>query len=450
MNIRSLLPAPPRSLRGRIALASLSLLTGWVAVLTLAVNLVVAHRLDNQADELLRARAGAVAASVSLDRSGSVVSRETAHDSAIDVAAFVVALDGRIVVGPRSRPALASRAVGLSTASKGFPTESDADVRWYVDPVQAKGRRIATVVTFVSLEPYRTTRDLTLAGTVVLALLLLAAAWLALRASIGRALLPVTEMTHQAARWSADNVDRRFGQAERPVELEDLAATLDGVLDRLGAVLRHERRLSDEISHELRTPMARILAEVELLRDGADRDPALHAALATIEHSAREMTGILETLMTAARSGNQASLPGRCDAAETLRTLVAGRPHGTVTVAVDSPGPVRVGIDAAILTRAVSPLLDNAERYATSRVDVRLRADRDVVRISVVDDGPAFAEADLGHVFEPGRRGSDPDSHPGAGLGLALVRRLVTAAGGTVTAANTGTGAAVEMALPPG
>jgi len=100
------------------------------------------------------------------------------------------------------------------------------------------------------MAPYRSTQQLVLGGTTALAILLLAAGWIALRAaSVGR--FAGREMTHQSARWSAADVDRRFGAARRPAELEDLARTLDGLLDRLSAVLRHGKRVNEEISHEL-------------------------------------------------------------------------------------------------------------------------------------------------------------------------------------------------------
>lgn len=63
-------------------------------------------------------------------------------------------------------------------------------------------------------------------------------------------------MSAQAGRWSADQVERRFGSQRRPAELAELAGTLGGMLDRISAVLRHERQLSAELSHELRTPRA--------------------------------------------------------------------------------------------------------------------------------------------------------------------------------------------------
>src|SRR5437763_1333463 len=93
----------------------------------------------------------------------------------------------------------------------------------------------------------------------VLILVLVIARWL-----LGASLRPVVRMTRQAAEWSEHDLDHRFALGPPHDELTELSATLDGLLDRLAASLRHERRFSAELSHELRTPLTRVLAESEL------------------------------------------------------------------------------------------------------------------------------------------------------------------------------------------
>src|SRR5207302_10135413 len=100
--------------------------------------------------------------------------------------------------------------------------------------------------------------SLIMAG-VVLLLVVIAARWL-----LGASLRPVVRMTRQAAAWSEHDLEHRFALGTPHDELTELAATLDGLLDRLAASLRHERRFSAELSHELRTPLARVRAESEL------------------------------------------------------------------------------------------------------------------------------------------------------------------------------------------
>jgi signal transduction histidine kinase len=103
-------------------------------------------------------------------------------------------------------------------------------------------------------------------------------------------------------------------------------------------------------------------------------------------------------------------------------------------------------VPGEIVERILIPILDNARRYARTEITVSV----DGTRISVTDDGPGVAPAAREAVFEPGRRGDPDDGHDGAGLGLALARRLARTAGGDVVLAGTGPGAVFNVLLPPG
>ena len=132
----------------------------------------------------------------------------------------------------------------------------------------------------MSLDPYEETATTALVGSVLLAVLLLGAVTLMTRWILGRALLPVSRMTEDAAAWSDHDLDRRFDLGEPYDELTRLAATLDALLERLAASIRHEQRFAAELSHELRTPLARISG-----RDGADAAQGADAATITAERS---------------------------------------------------------------------------------------------------------------------------------------------------------------------
>jgi signal transduction histidine kinase len=300
--------------------------------------------------------------------------------------------------------------------------------------VQPGAARIATVVTSTSLAPYRRVERLAWAASGLLGVGLLLVVHLVLRANVARALRPVQQMTAQAGRWSADDVGRRFGAEARPVELAELAHTLDGVLDRLAAVLRRERQLSDELSHELRTPLTRIQAEVDLLRDrprtAAERDDAY----AALDDAVRSMSEIIETLMASARTSAGAT-SGRAVVLDVLEPLVAqaaaARP--SLHAVVDLDADLVAGVDRALLERLASPVVENAVRHARSMVEVTGAAGPEGVRLAVTDDGPGVAAERREMVFEPGWRGDNADGHDGAGLGLALARRLAHAGGGRVS-----------------
>jgi signal transduction histidine kinase len=307
------------------------------------------------------------------------------------------------------------------------------------------------VVTSTPLAPYRQVQRLAWFGSAALALGLLVVVHLVLRANVARALRPVQQMSAQAGRWSAEDVDRRFGPDARPAELDELAHTLDGLLDRLSAVLRRERQLSDELSHELRTPLARIQAEVDLLGSRPRNEQERAEALASIDAAAGSMRDILETLMAAARTAGGAP-PGRSAPRAALLPLVARlrerRPD--VELRVDVPEHLTVGVDGTLLERAVSPVLENALRYATSSVTITAEAAPSVLRLRIADDGPGVPPGADGLVFEPGWRADPADGHDGAGLGLALARRLAGAAGGELRVETATRGATFVLDLPPG
>jgi signal transduction histidine kinase len=442
-----------RSLRSRLAWSASAVVALWLIALTVGANLLLVGVLAREADGVLRARAEATAATVQPGPDGGVAVRDLRDDQALDVGTWIFAADGTTVERPSGsssgldRQASALARLGAGTAETGLPDP----VRLLALPVREGGRVSATVVTSTPLAPYRQVQRLALVGSAGLAVGLLLVVHLVLRASVARALRPVQQMSAQAGRWSAEDVDRRFGHTPRPSELDDLAGTLDGLLDRLAAVLRRERQLSDELSHELRTPLARIQAEVDLLgsrpRSGAERAQAL----ATIDEAAGSMRDILETLMTAARAAGGAA-PGRCAPSAVLIPLAARMQarHADLDVRVDVPEDVTVGVDGSLLERAVSPVLENALRYAAGRVTITAEPAPTGVRLRISDDGPGVPADAQGLVFEPGWRGDPVDGHDGAGLGLALARRLVRAGGGELRIQETRGGAAFVLDLPLG
>lgn len=428
-----------RSLQQRLSLGALLVATVCLFVLTLGFNLLLARQLRGGADDLLRSRAAATAASYDVLPDGSLRARATAVSRA---GTWVFQGAGAVVrpSGDEDEQRVAESLVGRGQAF-GQTREPEA-VRFFALPLalhdRQGDRQVGTVVTSVALDPYQRAEDLALAASAGFALLVLGGSYLLSRVMVARALSPVAEMTAQAARWSSDDVDRRFGEAPRPTELQQLATTLDGVLDRISAVLRHEQQLSAELSHELRTPLAAVVAEVELL-DSRPRQPAeLAAGHAAVLSAAARMSRVLESLLTAARASTS-DAPGRCD----VGAVVSGSVEPPVQVVLPDRSVV-AGVDAALLERALAPLVENALRHCTSSVVVEVREGPEVV---VSDDGPGVAAALRDTLFEPGVRSDD--GHGGSGLGLTLARRLARAGGGDLVLDDAPGGARLRLVLPP-
>ncbi|MBO0653708.1 sensor histidine kinase [Streptomyces triculaminicus] len=446
----------PCTLRGRLSLVALATATLVMVVLTVVFNAVVRDHLQRQADDELRTRAEAVATTVDT-RSDPVRVRETADDALLDTNVWIYA-GPRLLERPVSAPAdgtLTTVAAGLAArvTSRCTTFEGDGPVRLCSRPVGEVPSQTApgaVVVTALDLAPYRASAATMLLASLALGTTVLACTYVLTRLAVGRALHPVQVMTGQATRWSAAASDERFGATARPAELAQLGASLDGLLDRIRAVLRHEQLLTGELSHELRTPLTRITTELDWWRArprSAEETRAMHARLTD---AAQCMRTICDTLLDDARDSTRA-VPGTASVLPVLRYLTAGAPaHGTATVTVSCPETLTAGVPAALLERIVSPLLDNALRYARSRVLISARQHPDgSVRIKVVDDGPGVPDSFTGGLFQPGRRADPGDGHGGAGLGLPLARRLARSADGDVRHdAQHTPGAAFVISLP--
>jgi signal transduction histidine kinase len=396
-----------------------------------------------------------VAATVQLGGDGRVQVVDARGDAALDAGTWVFAADGGVVEAPpgssgeadREAAALAVRASGVDTLDVGLPDRT----RLLALPVRDGAGRIATIVTSTSLAPYEELARLARIGSAVLGVLLMVIVHLVLRANVTRALRPVREMTGQAGRWSADDVDRRFGLAARPAELGGLAVTLDSLLDRVAAALRHEQRLTGELSHELRTPLARVRAELDLIDDRAQHDPVVGAGLASIDAAVTDMQQTIETLLQAGRGGVRTA-PGRCHPADVVTALAAetGTAASAPRVVNGVAADLVVGVDGAVLRRLLAPVVDNARRYAARCIEVHGTQSDGAVTLVVDDDGPGMQPDDVERVFAAGWRADPGDGHHGGGLGLALTRRLADACGGSVRAVARAGGGRFEVTLPGG
>lgn len=440
----------PASLRDRLALGAVVVTALCLGVLTVGFNALLSHQLRGDADELLRTRALAAAATLDVAPGGTLSERGAPQDRALDARTWLY--EGRRALERASGDdEVQRRADALAGTGERLVQTGEPDaVRFYALPVRSGTRQVGTVVSSVVLDPYERVADVALLASGAFAVLVLGGTFLLSRALIDRALSPVREMTEQAGRWSSTDVDRRFGPGPRPAELAALAATLDGVLDRLSAVLRHERQLSGELSHELRTPLAAVVAEVELLDSRPRRPEELAAGHAAVLAAAERMSRVLESLLTAARATADGP-PGRCDVLAAVRAAVdlAAPPEGVLHVEAPVPVPA-AGVDAALLERALGPVLDNAVRHCRSSVVVQVCAGAAGPEVAVQDDGPGVEPGLAQTMFEPGVRGED--GHGGAGLGLALARRLARAGGGDLVLAPScpGAGARLVLSLPPG
>jgi signal transduction histidine kinase len=427
-----------------------------VALVATAVifNVLLQRSLSSDATRLAEQRAAARQSTIGTEGGRIRIPEASGIAAGVDGPTWVFA-GTRALERPQAPPSVQAAARRLAVGPARTLALEDPETRLASVPIVADGRRLGAVVAAVPFDPYERTRHRALIASGALAGSLLVVVAAATAWALRAALRPVARMTADAAAWSERDVERRFDVGEPYDELTRLAKTLDGLLARLAASLRHERRFSAELSHELRTPLATITAEAELaLR--RERQPAEYReSLASVLRHARQLTHVVDTLVAAARQ--DAGVPGGVSdaraaarrAAESCERLAE---EGGVAIEVErQPGPVRVGVDGDVVERILQPIIENACRYGRSKAIVSFDRGGGQVLILVRDDGPGLDEQELERVFEPGARGSAAAADPagGAGLGLALSRRLARAAGGEVTAAGAnGAGAALTVRLP--
>lgn len=432
-------PHRPRSIRGRLLLATIVSVGIALILLVVAFNVLFARRLDANATDQARARATAALSTV--DVTGGAISVHEALDAAAGDAPIWVFAGSRALEAPRTSE-LSPAATRLASGSD--QTVDAGEYRLVRLPLASGNDRIGSVVAAVSLEPYEQAQHTALIASVVLSILVLIVVAFVTKWILATALRPVSSMTASAREWSEHDLDRRFHLGPAHDELTELAETLDRLLDRNAAALLREQRLTAEISHELRTPLARIATQSELALRHDRRPDEYRTYLTTVRRNAGVMTRIIDTLLTAARTaaGTHGESASAAEIAQRAADAVAelADSNGVALVVDIADGDSLVAADVDLATRILHPLIDNACRYGKTQATITVARDgRDVV-FTIEDDGDGVDAAELERIFLPGTRGSRAPATTGAGLGLSLARRLAESVGGTIEALPGSTG----------
>jgi signal transduction histidine kinase len=221
-------------------------------------------------------------------------------------------------------------------------------------------------------------------------------------------------------------------------ELAELGHDFDRMAAQLRTLMEGQRRLLHDVSHELRSPLARLQAAIGLAHQRPDR---LQASLERIERESVRMDRLVGELLTLSRLEAATTLPPTesIDLVEMIDQIADdARFEAGAQVEVDAPEPVAVRGVPDLLWSAVENIVRNAVKHgAGGRVDVCLHPDGELVHIEVLDQGPGIAPEHLGDVFEPFFRSNPTRNNvDGHGLGLAIAKRVVETHGGRLSAAN--------------
>ncbi|HVP60278.1 MAG TPA: HAMP domain-containing sensor histidine kinase [Myxococcaceae bacterium] len=268
--------------------------------------------------------------------------------------------------------------------------------------------------------------------TALLALSVVLAMLWAMSGRIARKLAwPLEELTRVARDLGEGRLQSRFDVRFARGEVRSLAEVMNGMAERIERQLKDQRELLAAVSHELRTPLARVRLLLELGRGGDT------SVLDQLEHEVLEMDALVGELLASARLDFSAMARLPLDARDLGARALERAALSTALLEVES-APVSLQGDPTLLQRALSNLLENARVHGGGVTRLRVDGPDGVVRFSVEDAGPGLPDAGE-RAFAPFQRGEASD---GLGLGLALVRRIAEAHGGSAFAENRAEGGA--------
>lgn len=433
-----------RGLRSRMVLSTTLVASIAMAAAIGTMILVVISLTHGRVQTAANDRFDAATAILKQGRSGDIFELSGAADSIQD-SVWVFDLGGNQVAGPTAGTHVHAVVVSLSLTTK-RQTAHRGEHLYVAGPVKNMdtGKPFAVVVAAESFEPFEATQTAVIIGLITLGLLVVIgtgvlAAWI-----VGRTLDPVNAMAASAARWSEQDLDQRFEPGPADVEVADLGNTLNVLLDRVATTIRGEQLLTSELAHELRTPLTAIRGEAELglmKGNGAGTVERLERIVSLVDR----MSSTISTLVALARghavTGQRANVLAAVAAVAEARRFATE--NGIDTSQIDPA--LEVAAPVEMIERSLAPLLDNAIRFAASKIWVTTSVVGRNVAIHVSDDGPGLATGDAEDVFLAGARSS---SSAGAGLGLALSRRVARTLGGDITLTSPAQPTTFTLELP--
>jgi len=436
---------PPSSLAGRLALLYAAALAVGLAVFAMFALVTIDRVQRASFDANLANEAAAAAALAAPDEHATGLDAE----DAASLRRSFSARSNAALFDTRGRLMLATvvdvpngiRLLAHATASELRDVDVDSlAVRAATAPIERDGRRYGTVVLWRAVDNIADVDRRAAAGFALAVPLLGLAALLVGRALARRALAPLRVLAVATTEIEATDLSRRVGAGGED-ELGRLCATFDRMLARLEDAFERERRFAGDVAHEIRAPLAVIVAEVDVARRRPRSPDAYERALDTVRDEALALDALATSLLASYRGAAPPSTAGRftLDAAVDEAAALLAPLAATRGVALDIAGARELTIvgDRSEVVRALVAMLDNALKYgAGTTIVVRTARLASTARATVEDGGPGFSHEALAHATERFWRAAGTHGRDGSGLGLAISTAIAERAGGVLTIAN--------------
>jgi len=272
-----------------------------------------------------------------------------------------------------------------------------------------------------------------------------------------RSLAPIRDLIATVNSIGGGSMTARVPTRGTGDELDELASLFNSMLERISTLIQGMRDALDNVAHDLRTPLTRAKAVVETALQSNLSQQGLREALMDIAEENERIRTTLNTLMdiSEAETGTMRLSIERVDMAVLVEEGVEiydylAQEQGIILICDAAPGLFALA-DAGRVRQLLANLLDNALKYSKpgGQVQVSARMDDGRVRVTVSDQGEGIPPEDIPRIFERLYRGDKSRSHRGLGLGLALVKAVLTAHGGDIAVTSTvGQGSEFVFSLP--
>ena len=431
---RAFLPPRALSLRLRITLTASIAVAIALVVGALAVRELQSDALRDNIDDSLEVRAGDLEALLADGRLPQVLRVRDVEEALVQV----VGPDGALVAtsgnldAPLARAFLPQGKLEIRTLS-GLPIEDE--------PFRILAQRFPSadgeflIYVAESLDAVEEASDALIRALLIAVPLLILFVAVLTWFVVGRALSPVEAIRAEVGSITDRELSRRVPEPASSDEIGRLARTMNAMLGRLQAAQERQRRFVADASHELRSPLTNIRAQVEVDLARPDDAQPLETEQAVLTETLR-LERLVDDLLTLARADE--SQAGRFTPVDiddiAFQEIERIRPQTAVRIDASAISGAQISGDPAQLSRLVRNVLENAVRYADEHVVLTLSERAETVTLTVSDDGPGIPHADQERIFQRFTRLDEARARAagGAGLGLAIAREIATRHQGTI------------------